>query len=92
MPDLNFHVASAEAVPFAAVPLINFKLEVAEQSPAVRVHSGVLRCQIQIEAARRRYDATEQARLMDLFGEPERWGTTLKSMLWTLTTVTLPQF
>jgi hypothetical protein len=47
---------------------------------------------VQIEAARRRYTPEEQARLLDLFGEPERWASTLKAMLWTHTTVALPQF
>ena len=43
----------------------------------------MLRCQIQIEATRRHYTAEEEARLRDLFGEPERWGQTLRAMLWT---------
>jgi hypothetical protein len=36
-----------------------------------------------IEPARRRYVTEEQKRLHDLFGEPERWSQTLRSMLWT---------
>jgi hypothetical protein len=92
VPDLSFQIRSADAVPFAAAPLLAFKLEVAADAPPTLVHSGLLRCQIQIEATRRRYDAEEQARLADLFGEPERWSTTVKPMLWTHTTVALPQF
>ncbi|MDQ2765602.1 MAG: DUF6084 family protein [Gemmatimonadota bacterium] len=38
---------------------------------------------MQIEARRRRYSAEEEARLVDLFGEPHRWGDTLRTMLWT---------
>ncbi len=92
MPDLTFQIVSAAAVPYAAVPLLAFGLEVGNADPATEVHSGVLRAQIQIEATRRRYDAAEQARLGDLFGEPDRWSTTLKAMLWTHVTVTLPRF
>lgn len=92
MPDLDFLVQSAEAVPFAAVPIIAFKLQVVNQSGQAAVHSAVLRCQIQLEATRRRYDEKEQEALRDLFGEPERWSTTLRSMLWTHVTVALPQF
>lgn len=92
MPDLSFSVQNATVVPFAAVPIINFKLEVSNMNPAERVHSGMLRAQIQIDATRRRYDPGEQARLHDLFGEPERWSTTLRTMLWTHVTVALPQF
>lgn len=92
MPELTFQIVSAVAVPYAAVPLLNFGLEVGNADPETQVHSGVLRCQIQIEASRRRYDAQEQARLLDLFGEPDRWSTTLKAMLWTHATITLPRF
>ena len=92
MPDLRFAIQSAEAVPFAVLPTITFKLEVTNGDPTERVHSGMLRAQIQIDASRRRYSAEEQARLLDLFGEPERWSTTLRSMLWTHVTMTLPQF
>ncbi len=92
MPDLRFKIQSAEAVLFAAVPTITFKLEVTNGDPTERVHSGMLRAQIQIDASRRRYSADEQARLLDLFGEPERWSRTLRSMLWTHVTMTLPQF
>ncbi len=42
-----------------------------------------LSCQIMIEAVRRPYAAAEQEALLDLFGTPERWGTSLKTMLWT---------
>ena len=92
MPELNYQILSATPVPFAAVPLLAFQLELVNQDPSARVHSGILRCQIQIEATRRRYDRDEQARLLDLFGEPERWSTTLKTMLWTHATVAVPQF
>ena len=92
MPELKFHIRSAAAVPFAATPLVSFTLEVVNQDAPVRVHSGIVRCQIQLEATRRRYDHAEQQRLLDLFGEPERWSTTLKPMLWTHATFALPQF
>jgi hypothetical protein len=51
-----------------------------------------LQCQIQIEAARRRYTAAEQDGLQDLFGTPQRWGDTLRTMLWTHTTIVVPPF
>jgi len=51
-----------------------------------------LRCQIQIEVARRSYNADEQERLLDLFGAPERWNQTLRSMLWTNVSIVVPPF
>jgi len=92
MPDLHITVEKAEAVPFAASPTLAFKLRVANAGPAETIHTVVLRCQIQIEVSRRRYGASDQARLRDLFGEPERWGQTLRNLLWTNTSAVIPQF
>lgn len=92
MPDLAITVEKVEVVPFAASPTLAFKLRVANADPAENIHTVALRCQIQIEAARRRYSAQDQAELRDLFGEPERWGKTLKSMLWVNTSAVIPRF
>lgn len=92
MPDLSFHVESAAPQLHAASPLLAFKLMVANADPTESVHTVVLRCQIQIEATNRRYNVEEQKRLLDLFGEPERWGQTLRTTLWTHTNVIVPPF
>ncbi len=92
MPNLSFSVESAEAIPFAAAPTIAFKLRIANADPEQKIHTVVLRCQIQIEATRRRYTPAEQAQMLELFGEPERWSQTLRSMLWTHVNVTAPGF
>ena len=92
MPDLNFQVDGAEAPPFAAAPLLAFKLRVTNADQQEAIHSVMLRCQIRIEAPRRRYNSQEQERLLDLFGEPERWGQTLRSILWTHANVVIPPF
>jgi hypothetical protein len=57
-----------------------------------QIHAIALRCQIQIDARRRSYSPDEQARLSDLFGTPERWGDTLRSLLWTNAVVMVPAF
>lgn len=92
MPDLSFEVEGAEAVPFAAAPLLNFKLRVANAVADEPIHTVALRCQIQIDATRRRYDPQDQERLRDLFGEPERWSQTVRAMLWTFTSAVAPPF
>jgi len=92
MPDLNITVEKAAAVPFAVSPTLAFELRVANANPEEAIHTVVLRCQIQVEVARRRYSAAEQERLRDLFGEPERWGQTLRSMLWTHANAVVPSF
>jgi hypothetical protein len=92
MPDLAITVETAEVVPFAASPTLAFKLRVANADRAETIHTAVLRCQIQIEVTRRRYTASDQERLRDLFGEPERWSQTLRNLLWTNTSAVIPQF
>jgi hypothetical protein len=86
MPDLTFHVEGAKAVQYAVSPMLGFDLRVTNSGPE-RIHNIALRCQIQIEATRRRYDAKDQENLRDLFGEPERWGQTLRTLLWTQVSV-----
>lgn len=83
MPDLDFAVETIEAVPFAVAPLLNFKLRVQNLNSDEWIQTVALRCQIMIEPTRRQYDGAKQEKLRDLFGEPERWAQTLKTMLWT---------
>jgi hypothetical protein len=92
MPELRLSIEGAEVVQYAAAPLLAFKLRIANHPSEETIHTVALRAQIQIEATRRNYDASEQARLLDLFGEPDRWGQTLRSMLWTHASVVVPRF
>ncbi|HMF76892.1 MAG TPA: DUF6084 family protein [Bryobacteraceae bacterium] len=92
MPGLTFSVESAEAIPFAAAPTIAFRLRVVNPNASHAIQSVALRCQILIEASRRHYQAGERENLRDLFGEPDRWSQTLRSLLWTHASVTVPSF
>jgi hypothetical protein len=92
MPDLAFRVEGAEAVPYAAAPLLVFKLRVTNANPGETIHNVSVQSQIQIQAARRRYNAEEQQRLTDLFGSSDRWSLTLRNMLWTHASVNVPAF
>jgi hypothetical protein len=92
MPDLTFTVESAEVVPYAAVPQLSFQVKIENKFAEQTIHSVAARAQIQIEATRRKYDGWEQANLKDLFGEPDRWGRTLRNMLWTHASLVVPRF
>ncbi len=92
MPDLDFQVESAESVPFAAAPLLIFKLKITSANPDDLIQTVALRCQINIEPTRRQYDPGEKENLRDLFGESERWNQTLKPMLWTHTSTVVAPF
>src|SRR5579859_103808 len=92
VPDLSFLVESAETMTHAAAPTLAFSLRLTNADPAEVIHTVVLRSQIQIQVSRRSYGAREQERLRDLFGEPDRWGQTLRPMLWTHASAVIPQF
>ena len=92
MPDLQFQIEGAEVEPFAITPQLAFKLHVTNVSSNELIHSVALRAQVQIESTRRTYSPQEQADLRDLFGEPERWGRTLGTFLWTHSSVVVPAF
>ena len=91
MPDLNFEVVDAEVLSFAAVPSLLFKLRI-ENAGEEPIRSVALNTQIRIAAAQRHYDAAEQEKLLELFGEPHRWGETLRSLLWTHTVLQVQPF
>jgi hypothetical protein len=94
MPELDFRVEGVEPERFAAAPLLLFKLRVTEavRGEPTPVHAAVLRCQVRVEPGRRRYAAGEQERLLDLFGTPDRWAKTVRPLLWTHVSVTVPAF
>src|SRR5580693_6619620 len=91
MPDLEFRINGASVVPHSASPLLALQMEIGN-SGGEPIHTVVLRCQIQIETTRRKYNEGDPHHLLDLFGEPERWGQTMRSMLWTHTGLVVPQF
>ena len=92
MPNLSIEVTAAKVVPFAAVPTIAFQLQIGNAASHEDIQTIVLRCQIQIEVTRRGYSPQEQTRLLDLFGHPQRWGQTLRNLLWMQTSVVVPAF
>ncbi len=92
MPNLSFSVEKAEALPFAAAPTIAFDLRATNANAGETIQSVALRCQILIEATKRIYNPAERKSLRDLFGEPERWSQTLRSLLWSHAAVNLPEF
>ncbi len=92
MPDLSFSVEGADAVPYAIAPTLAFRLRITNAESAEPIHTVALRCQIQFDVARRRYTGDEQARLRDLFGEPDRWSRTLRGFLWTHASIIVPGF
>lgn len=92
MPELHFQIQGVDAVPHAATPLLALKLRITNLPDTGSIHTLNLRCQVQIEPAKRRYASPEQEKLLDLFGTPERWARTVRPLLWMNTSVAVPGF
>jgi Family of unknown function (DUF6084) len=91
VPDLDFRIDNAEPLRNAVAPALVFKLH-ATNSTAETVHTVILSCQIMFEVTQRRYNADEQEKLLDLFGKPELWDRSLRSLFWANVGVTVPAF
>lgn len=92
MPDLTFRVDDVSPMRYAAVPMLAVRLRISNANAAEAIHSVVLSCQLRIEPLGRKYTAEEEARLLDLFGERERWARTMRPMLWTQVALNVPGF
>jgi hypothetical protein len=88
---LVFDVLDVAPQQHAASPHLLFRLRVAETTGAV-VHAIALRAQLRIEPQRRPYDEREREALVDLFGTPDRYPSTLKPFLWTHATAMVQGF
>jgi hypothetical protein len=91
VPDLDFGIEGAEVLEYAAVPSLLFKLRI-ENLEEEAIRSVSLNTQVRIAATQRHYETAEQERLLEVFGEPHRWGNTLRSLLWTHTVLQVPPF
>src|SRR5581483_5783365 len=57
-----------------------------------QVYMVALTIQLMIEPARRTYDEETRERLVELFGAPERWAVTTRSLVWSKLDVLVPAF
>ena len=90
-PDVEFSVLGARPVRYAAAPMLALDIEVSETSGRP-VYMLALTVQLMIEPARRAYDEATHERLVELFGAPERWAVTTRSLVWATLDVVVPAF
>jgi Family of unknown function (DUF6084) len=90
-PDLEFAVIGARPVKYAAAPMLNLDLQVSETT-GTQLYMVALTVQLMIEPARRAYDDATRERLVELFGAPERWAVTTRSLVWSKLDVLVPAF
>jgi hypothetical protein len=90
-PEPEFQVLSAGGRRHAAVPVIDLAVQVTEPGGR-QVYAIALTAQVMIEPARRAYDDETRAKLVELFGPPERWATTTRSLVWHQADALVPAF
>jgi len=88
---LEFTILGAEPIEYAATPGVRFHLHVTELEGR-EIYTIALSSQIHIDPARRSYDDATRARLVELFGPPERWGATTHSFQWARIESLVPTF
>ena len=91
MPDPEFAILGARPVRYAAAPMLAIDLQASEPSGR-QVYMIALTIQLMIEPARRSYDDATRERLVELFGAPERWAVTTRSLVWSQLDVLVPAF
>jgi hypothetical protein len=91
VPEPDFAVIGARSVRYAAAPMLMLDLQVSEPSGRT-VYMIALTIQLMIDPARRSYDEKTRAGLVELFGAPERWAVTTRSLIWAQLDVLVPAF
>ncbi|HSV38699.1 MAG TPA: DUF6084 family protein [Nocardioidaceae bacterium] len=91
MADIDFSGVDVVADRYAAGPTVILKMRASERT-GERVHAVVLRCQVRIEPLRRHYSDAEADKVVDLFGDRSRWGTTMQPMQLAFLSQVLPGF
>jgi Family of unknown function (DUF6084) len=91
MTTLAFDCLQVRPERYAATPTLAFRLQITESTGA-HIYTIALRCQIRIEPHQRHYSTKEIERLLELFGEPSRWGGTLKPIQLTNVSIMLKGF
>jgi hypothetical protein len=80
-PRLSFAVEDGGVLAPSAVPTLRFAVRI--DSGGVPVRSLALNVQLRIAATQRSYSDRDEDNLAELFGRPEQWKDTLRSLHWT---------
>jgi hypothetical protein len=90
-PVLEFDVTGAEPIEHAATPGVRFHVQAADPE-GNEVYAVALTTQVQIDPALRVHADEERARLVELFGPPERWASTTRALQWARVESLVPGF
>jgi hypothetical protein len=91
LPEPQFWVLDCAALPHTAAPTLSFTLR-AKDTTGLEVYTVALTTQVHLEASSRPHDAETREALQDVFGEPERWNDTARSVIWAKRDLLVPSF
>jgi Family of unknown function (DUF6084) len=89
-PRLSFAVIDGGVLEPSAVPTLRFAVEI--DSGGADVRSIGLTTQLRIAATQRTYSDRDEDNLAELFGRPEQWKSSLRSLHWTNVTTQVGPF
>ncbi len=92
MRELKVQITGVEPASRGLTPLLHFKLHISAEPATDPIQALLLNAQVQLECPQRSYTPQEKEKLVELFGEPERWGQTLRNRLWTHANTTVGAF
>jgi hypothetical protein len=90
-PEPEFEITGVRSLERAATPTLSLSGAVSDRSGR-RVLMIALTALITVEPGERSYGDDDRGRLIELFGEPERWASTTGSFRWTQADVVVPSF
>ena len=90
-PEPEIEILSVEPVARVMAPTLRFRLRITEPSQRP-VFMIALSAVITVEPSKRSYDEATRSKLVELFGEPERWATTTVNFRWTAFDTVVPAF
>ena len=90
-PDPEFEIVAARPLARAATPTLSLTAKISDAS-GIEIYTAAISVLLTIEPGRRSYGPDERERLVELFGEPERWQATTESLRWAQVDVLAPSF
>ncbi len=90
-PDPEFEIVAARSLARTATPTLSLTARISDAS-GIEIYTVALSVLLTIEPGRRRHEPAERERLVELFGEPDRWQATTEALRWTQVDVLAPSF
>jgi len=90
-PDPEFEITAVRALERAATPTLSFTAR-ARDASGIQIYTIALTVMVTIEPGNRSYDPAARERLVELFGEPERWANTTGAFRWAQVDKLVPSF